>query len=124
MGQWAAVEDLKWYYNPNDGGGIHGPVTRIQLAEWLDGEEISQQTMVREGTAGDWQPVLNALGRAPVVTAKGDVGRVTSAAWSPRLGGPVALAYVHRDVAAPGTAVVVRAGDAEVAAIVQTPQIK
>ncbi len=39
------------------------------------------------------------------VTAEGhDVGRVTTAAVSPRLG-PIALAYVHRNHFAPGTAV-------------------
>jgi folate-binding protein YgfZ len=36
-----------------------------------------------------------------------DVGRVTSAAWSPRLSCPVALGYVHRDLAQPGTALAV-----------------
>ncbi len=38
----------------------------------------------------------------PVRAAGKDVGRVTTAAVSPRLG-PIALAYVHRDHAAPGT---------------------
>jgi folate-binding protein YgfZ len=38
----------------------------------------------------------------PVRAAGKDVGRVTTAAVSPRLG-PIALAYVHRDQAAPGT---------------------
>ena len=32
-----------------------------------------------------------------------DAGRVTSAVWSPRAGGPIALAMVHRDFFAPGT---------------------
>jgi folate-binding protein YgfZ len=32
-----------------------------------------------------------------------DAGRVTSAVWSPRLGGPAALAMAHRDFVAPGT---------------------
>ena len=53
--------------------------------------------------------------RAAVSTASGDIGRVTSAAWSPRLSRPVALAYVHRDAAEPGTAVQV-ACDGEAAA--------
>jgi folate-binding protein YgfZ len=34
-----------------------------------------------------------------------DVGRITSSALSPALGRPIALAYVHRDTAADGTAV-------------------
>jgi folate-binding protein YgfZ len=36
-----------------------------------------------------------------------EIGRVTSAAVSPALGKAIALAYVHRDFVAPGTAVVV-----------------
>ncbi len=36
-----------------------------------------------------------------------DVGRVTSAAWSPALQRVIALGYVHRDAAASGTALVV-----------------
>lgn len=34
-----------------------------------------------------------------------EIGRVTSAAWSPALERPIALGYVHRDFASPGTAV-------------------
>jgi len=32
-----------------------------------------------------------------------EIGRVTSAAWSPSRGGPIALGYVHRDFVDPGT---------------------
>lgn len=39
------------------------------------------------------------------------VGAVTSAAWSPALGRPIALGYVHRDFTAPDTALEV--GDAD-----------
>ncbi|MDP1571375.1 MAG: glycine cleavage T C-terminal barrel domain-containing protein [Vicinamibacterales bacterium] len=58
-----------------------------------------------------------------VVRAGGrDVGALTSAALSPRLGRAVALAYVHRDFTEPGTAVEVAAGDAPLAAVVhRTP---
>ncbi len=38
------------------------------------------------------------------------VGRITSAAWSPALGRPVALAYVHRSVEVPGQVSVVGGG--------------
>ena len=38
------------------------------------------------------------------------VGRITSAAWSPTLGGLVALAYVHRSVDVPGKVSVVGVG--------------
>jgi tRNA-modifying protein YgfZ len=40
-----------------------------------------------------------------------DAGRITSAVWSPRVGGPIALAMVHRDFLAPGTDLSVVHGD-------------
>jgi folate-binding protein YgfZ len=40
-----------------------------------------------------------------------DAGRVTSAVWSPRAGGPIALAMVHRDFLAPGTDLSIGHGD-------------
>jgi len=43
-----------------------------------------------------------------------EIGRVTSAAFSPSLGAPLALGYVHRDFAEPGTAVRVDGAPAEV----------
>jgi folate-binding protein YgfZ len=46
-----------------------------------------------------------------------DVGFVTSAAASPRIG-TIALAYVHRDFVAPGTSVEVDGGDRRTAAVV------
>ncbi|MEZ5415720.1 MAG: glycine cleavage T C-terminal barrel domain-containing protein [Vicinamibacterales bacterium] len=58
--------------------------------------------------------------RAAVRSDHGDVGRVTSAAWSPRLGHGVALAYVHRDAAAPGTRVVVACDGEDVPATVRS----
>lgn len=57
--------------------------------------------------------------RATVTAEKGVVGRVTSAAWSPRLGCPIALAYVHRDAATAGTAVTVQCDGDAVAAVVR-----
>lgn len=36
-----------------------------------------------------------------------DIGRVTSAAWSPALGRPIALGYVHRDFVEPQTRITV-----------------
>ncbi len=47
-----------------------------------------------------------------IYTEDRDVGLVTSAVMSPALERPVALAYVHRDHVAPGTAVTVRHGAA------------
>ena len=43
-----------------------------------------------------------------------DIGHITSSAWSPALKRPIALAYVHRDFVAPGTAVSVDGVNAEV----------
>lgn len=56
--------------------------------------------------------------RAVVRTARGEVGRVTSAAWSPRQQCPVALAYVHRDLIEPGTRLAVQCDGGEVEATV------
>jgi folate-binding protein YgfZ len=56
--------------------------------------------------------------RGAIVQADGrDIGEVTSAAWSPALQRPIALAYVHRDFVAPGTRVSVEGADAEVVAL-------
>jgi len=46
------------------------------------------------------------------------IGKVTSATWSPGLSRPIALAFVRRQHAEPGTRVLVRLGDATVAAAV------
>lgn len=47
-----------------------------------------------------------------------DVGRVTSAAWSPLVGHAIALGYVHRDATIPGTPVLV---NTRAAVVTQTP---
>jgi folate-binding protein YgfZ len=57
--------------------------------------------------------------RAAVKGDRGEIGRVTSAAWSPRLRRSVALAYVHRDFVSPGTAVAVQCGGDDVSATVR-----
>jgi tRNA-modifying protein YgfZ len=49
-----------------------------------------------------------------------DAGWVTSAAWSPRVGGPIALAMVHRDFLAPGTELSLQHGDQTLRATVVT----
>lgn len=46
----------------------------------------------------------------PLQTGERQVGAVTSATWSPTLGRPIALGYVHRDFTAPETAL--QAGEA------------
>ncbi len=55
---------------------------------------------------------------APVVAAGAEAGRVTSAAWSFGLHHPIALAFIRRQHADPGTPVAVRADGAELAATV------
>ncbi|HEY3064702.1 MAG TPA: glycine cleavage T C-terminal barrel domain-containing protein [Methylomirabilota bacterium] len=53
---------------------------------------------------------------SPVFVADREIGAVTSAAWSPGLEKPIALAFVRREYAEPGTAVTVLAGDARIPA--------
>lgn len=55
----------------------------------------------------------------PVLVDERPVGRITSAVASPRLGGPIALGYVHRDHITPGSAVVIGHRDATIAASVR-----
>jgi len=47
-----------------------------------------------------------------------EVGKIRSAAWSPALGRPVALAYAHRDFTEPGTELRVERGGATLSATV------
>jgi glycine cleavage system aminomethyltransferase T len=49
-----------------------------------------------------------------VQSADRDIGRVTSATWSPALARPIALGYVHRDFTEAGTHVTVAGADAVV----------
>src|SRR5262245_13975468 len=55
---------------------------------------------------------------APVTAAGVEVGHVTSAIWSFGLGHPIALAFIRRQQADPGTRVTVQADGAELAATV------
>jgi len=52
---------------------------------------------------------------AHVSSADREIGRLTSAVWSPALERPIALGYVHRDFVEPGTAVSVAGAPALVA---------
>jgi folate-binding protein YgfZ len=54
---------------------------------------------------------------ASIHAADREIGRVTSAAWSPVLARPIALGYVHRDFTEPGTHVTVSGTDAVVTAL-------
>lgn len=56
----------------------------------------------------------------PIFAADREIGRVTSAVWSPSLERGIALAYVHRDFLEVGTAVVVRVGTEAIPAVVSS----
>ena len=80
----------------------HGRVARKLVGLRLDGDRVPDA-----GTA--------------VTAGDRDVGRVTSGTWSPALKRPIALAYVHSDFVAAGTAVAVDGIAAEVAALPFVP---
>jgi folate-binding protein YgfZ len=62
--------------------------------------------------AGDRVPSRGAL----LTAGDRDAGRVTSAVWSPKVGAPIALAYVQRDFVEPGTELTIVDRDARIAA--------
>jgi folate-binding protein YgfZ len=91
---------------------------------------VGQEVIVRIVHRGGGRVVRKLVGlaldgpcvptaRAAVKGGRKEIGRVTSAAWSPRLRRSVALAYVHRDFVSPGTAVAVQCGGNDVDATVQ-----
>ena len=53
----------------------------------------------------------------PVRSGEREIGSITSSTWSPALGFPIALGYVHRDFVAAGTSVEVGAQPATVTAL-------
>jgi folate-binding protein YgfZ len=79
---------------------------------------VGQEVIVRVTSRGHGRVARKLVGLAldgRRVPAHGDallakereIGRITSATYSPRLGAPIALGYVHRDFVEPGTSVVV-----------------
>ena len=54
---------------------------------------------------------------ARIASGEREIGRVTSAAWSPALERPIALGYVHRDFVEPGTPVTIDSAESVVAAL-------
>ncbi|MBI3839601.1 MAG: aminomethyl transferase family protein [Planctomycetia bacterium] len=102
-------------------------VARDPLAiSFVKGCYLGQETVARIDALGHVNKTLTGL-RFPGATIPpvglelraGDqtVGRVTSAAYSPRLGAPLALGYVRRGSNAPGTRLTSELGDAEVIAL-------
>ncbi|MBF8300072.1 MAG: hypothetical protein HW394_442 [Acidobacteria bacterium] len=85
----------------------HGRVAKRLVALRMQSEQSQQREAPASG--------------ARIFSEARDIGGVTSAASSPRLG-PIALAYVHRDFVAPGTRVEVEMPDGRIAAVVsQSP---
>jgi len=90
---------------------------------------VGQEVIVRVQDRGHGRVARHLVGltldaaspvpsRGSAIHAGGrEIGRVTSAVWSPALGRPIALGYVHRDFVEPGTRVQVTATDAIVAAL-------
>jgi folate-binding protein YgfZ len=76
----------------------HGRVARKLVGLKVNAERFPEPGSVVEGG-----------GKAP--------GVITSATWSPRVNQPVALGYVHRELAEPGTTVTVAGSNAVVSAL-------
>lgn len=77
---------------------------------------VGQEVLVRVIDRGHGRVARRLMGlklASAAVPARGEtirsgdreIGRVTSAAYSPRLGAAIALGYLHRDFTAPGTSV-------------------
>jgi glycine cleavage system aminomethyltransferase T len=60
------------------------------------------------------------LAKTTIASGDRDIGRVTSAVWSPTLERAVALGYVHRDFTDPGTTVIVKSAPSPIEATVVT----
>ena len=87
---------------------------------------LGQETVARIDALGHVNRLLVALNFAGQVVPKTgtellageqQTGHITSAAWSPRLNAPLALAYVRRQHAKPGTALSSAAGSSKVVAL-------
>ena len=87
-----------------------GRVAR-RLVHWI-ADDSAEVVPLREARIASVDP------STPLGAGK-DIGRVTSAAFSPNLGRVVGLGYVHRDFTASGTAVTVVWNDARVKAVVR-----
>ena len=76
----------------------HGRVARKLVGLRLDGDRVP-------------------AAETTVQSSDKPVGEITSSTWSPALGRPIALAYVHRDFVEPGTKLSVDGAAAEVATL-------
>jgi len=103
---------------------------------YLKGCFPGQEVLVRIRDRGHGKVVrklvgLTVEGEAPpaagsaIVGGEKEIGHVTSSIVSPALGKPIALGYVHRDFAEPGTAVLVTVGESRInATVTQLPFVR
>lgn len=110
-----------------DDGVLLPEIPFADLVSYTKGCYLGQEVVVRIRDRGHVNRHLRGLrvegtgvpeAGAPVLAGEAEVGRVTSAAWSPGFGQPVALAFVRRPHAEPGTALAVRAAAGTVSATV------
>lgn len=96
---------------------------------WTKGCYPGQEVIVRIRDRGHGRVARKLVGLrvdGPEVPARGsrveaggqDVGKITSAVWSPALQCAIALGYVHRDVSEPGGRVSILQGEGTIAATV------
>jgi tRNA-modifying protein YgfZ len=120
------IEAGRPWYGPDvtEANLLHETGLLNETHSFTKGCYIGQEVIARlDARGGNVNKALRGLrlstpasaGSAVVGAAK-DVGRITTAAVSPRLG-PIALAYVQRSHFAPGTAVEVNGAPATVAAL-------
>jgi folate-binding protein YgfZ len=97
-----------------------------QAISFTKGCYLGQETVARIDALGHVNRMLcgvafsgNEMPDAGLQLNSGDkvAGQVTSAAWSPKLGHPLALAYLRRGSEAPGTTLSSVSGDGTVMAI-------
>jgi folate-binding protein YgfZ len=110
---------VPWYGHDVDETLIF-PETRLEsLVSFTKGCYIGQEVVARVKYRGHVNRALSGLvldgDRVPAsgarVVAEGkDVGRITSAVWSPALGHPIALGYVRREHFEPGSSLEVDEG--------------
>lgn len=115
------------YPHDVDGTVLLPEIPFDDLVSYSKGCYVGQEVVIRIRDRGHVNRHLRGLfvdgGEVPLAGAavsagETETGRVTSAAWSHGFGRPVALAFVRRQYAEPGTAVTVQIGDQRVAATV------
>lgn len=83
---------------------------------------VAKRLMRLAAAEADAGPAAAFAAGSALVAGDREVGRVTSAVWSPRRGRTIGLGYVQRAHAEPGVALAARAGDTSVA-VVLAPRV-